>query len=269
MRRKDPPAETHARRAGPFAIPSSHCGLRASASSRRGTHSDVNQDSVFVNAERGVFVLADGLGGRAGGEVASAVAVESIGAALSDALRDLAVESSIETILLNAIRGSDEAVRQRAAEDRTLEGMGATLVAVVCRVNRVYIAHVGDSRGYAIHEGAIRRLTDDHSVVAELMRQGRLSPAGATRHRLRHLVTRYIGDGDVSGADIQVIDWNPNDVLLLCSDGLTVVVPENEIQAIALATIGDAESTSRQLVERAVANGARDDVTVIVIHLPA
>ncbi|HEX2190967.1 MAG TPA: protein phosphatase 2C domain-containing protein, partial [Longimicrobiaceae bacterium] len=215
-----------------------------------------NQDAVVATVlpdGREVVAVADGMGGHAGGEVASTTAL----AALVDALHAGAE-------LPHAFRAADAAVRKAAESDPELDGMGTTLVALLRDGARYWIANVGDSRGYRVSAGGIEQVTRDHSFAEEAVRSGRMSAEEIARSPWKNALTRALGTGDEPEVDVfgPFATGDPHAVLL-CSDGLHGVVVEEAIHASVLAS-GDAASAAERLSALALAGGSRDNVTVAV-----
>jgi len=223
-----------------------------------------NEDSHLRG--RTVFAVADGLGGHQGGEVASAMAVEPLaaldGRAFADA--DQAAEA-----LTAAIRAANQAILQRGRSDPELWGMGTTVTAAAVAHDRVLqLAHVGDSRAYLLRKGApLRQLTTDHTVVAEAVERGLLTREQAAIHPQRGVVTRAVGlDPDVRVDLPEPLELEPGDQVLLCSDGLTEVVDDDQIAGVLAGQVdgGDACGTLIAAANRA---GGPDNVTVVLLRV--
>ena len=219
-----------------------------------------NQDALY--AEGGLFVVADGMGGHRGGEVASQVAVQAMSGAGHGSLESLVA----------ATRLANQAVWEMAADRPELKGMGTTLSAmsVIGDGNPPLLAmvNVGDSRVYRYRDGTLEQLTDDHSYVAELVRRGQIDPAEAAVHPYRNMLTRAIGVGESVEVDRWVIEPAAGDRYLLCSDGLVNEVEDSEIAA----TVGSSDDPSEiagRLIEQANSHGGRDNITVVVIQIDA
>jgi PPM family protein phosphatase len=215
-----------------------------------------NEDASLVDDEHTLFAVADGMGGHRGGEVASHTAIEALRAAFAGgAAMDV------------AIARANDAVLARAAGNDELTGMGTTMTAVtVAGPNQLLIGHVGDSRAYLLRAGEMVRVTDDHSLVEELVREGRLTPEQAEAHPQRAIVTRALGvDADVE-VDTYEIAVAPGDRLLICSDGLTTMVRERDIERFA-RTEADPQRAADLLVAAANDAGGEDNITVIVIDV--
>jgi protein phosphatase len=218
----------------------------------------VNEDSFYARAP--LFAVADGVGGAQAGEVASHLAVQVIeqglperGGSIEERLRDLVEEANAR---INELARSDD---QRA-------GMASTLTVAYVGEHELSVAHVGDSRLYRLRDGAFERLTDDHSLVEELVRQGKLTPQEADEHPQRSIITRALGLEAAVQTDSHTWPARDGDVYLLCSDGLTSMVPEERVGEIlgAAAALPDA---GRALVDAANAAGGRDNITVVLFRL--
>jgi len=223
-----------------------------------------NEDSHLRG--RTVFAVADGLGGHQGGEVASAMAVEPLaaldGRAFADA--DQAAEA-----LTAAIRAANQAILQRGRSDPELWGMGTTVTAAAVAHDRVLqLAHVGDSRAYLLRKGApLRQLTTDHTVVAEAVERGLLTREQAAIHPQRGVVTRAVGlDPDVRVDLPEPLELEPGDQVLLCSDGLTEVVDDDQIAGV-LADQIDGDDACGTLIAAANRAGGPDNVTVVLLRV--
>ncbi len=234
-----------------------------------------NEDAYLLDVERGLFVVADGMGGHAAGEVASRITVESIQEYL--AFRDDEGEStwpfgfnnrySMEGNLLStAIKKANERVIRAVQNRPELKGMGTTVVAALFDAERATLVHVGDSRCYLFRRGELRRLTDDHSWVQEQVNAGILTPEEATCHPLKNVVTRALGGSPNVLPDLLEVSFEAGDSFLLCSDGLTGMMADDEISAI-LASDGLAESRVRALVDLANDRGGVDNITVLLVDI--
>jgi PPM family protein phosphatase len=216
-----------------------------------------NEDNAFVRAP--LFVVADGMGGAQAGEVASALAVEEFQHELPD-------EGSVEERLSNRIREANRRIYDRSRREHEHAGMGTTLTAVYVDDSDLAVAHVGDSRAYIFRDGTLTRLTQDHSLVEELVRQGKLTEEQAAEHPQRSIITRALG----IELDVEVDTWTyparAGDVVLLCSDGLTSMIDEDRITAI-LSSEPSLERASDQLISAANEAGGRDNITVVLFRL--
>lgn len=238
-------------------------GLVVAGRSDVGRLRDSNEDAWFVG--RRVLVVADGLGGHAAGEVASQLAVEQLAALdeRADSSWADAVDSA-RAALRDAVVAGNRAIREAAAADPARAGMGTTVTAAVVVDAQLCLAHVGDSRAYLLREGTLRQLTEDHSHVAELIRAGQITPAQARTHPYRAVITRALGlEDDVAVDTPAPVALAPGDVVLLCSDGLTEPLTDEEIAEV-LAGADDPDRACGALVDAANAAGGPDNVTVVV-----
>lgn len=234
--------------------------LRTGAKTDVGLLRQRNEDS-FV-AEYPLFAVADGLGGHVGGEVASHVALER----LAKATTADGPEDAISERLREAIHQANRAVGERASKEPRLTGMGTTLTAVVVGRDRLHLGHVGDSRAYLLRNGELRALTEDHTLVQRMVREGRLTPEQAGVHPQRSVLTRALGIEDDLEVDQTTVEVTAGDRLLLCSDGLTAMVNDEDIQKILLEQ-EDPQAASNALVEAANAAGGQDNITTIVLDV--
>ncbi len=215
-----------------------------------------NEDSVL--AQPPLFVVADGLGGHEAGEVASSIAVET--------LRDHAPRRPDSKALARAVRAANREVIRAAREGYGRQGMGTTMTAAIVEGSHVAIAHVGDSRAYLLHAGELSRVTEDHSMVADMIRRGQLTDAESRVHPNRSVITRALGTDPNMVADPYEFDAEPGDRLLLCSDGLTSMLEDGAIGE-ALGAYRDPAIAARMLVDAANDAGGHDNVSVIVIDI--
>ena len=155
-------------------------------------------------------------------------------------------------------------MRERAAADPTLNGMGTTAVVAICRDDDLALAHVGDSRAYLLHEGRLRRVTEDHSLVARMVSAGTITPDEARKHHLRNVITRSLGFEGNAEAEVQILEWVRGDLLLLCTDGLTGMAEDDEIERVLAGHGTDVEAGARALIELANAHGGTDNVSAVV-----
>ena len=221
-----------------------------------------NEDSYFCG--RTVFAVADGLGGHQGGEVASAAAVEPL-AALDG--RGFADPGEAAEALAGAIAKANSAILDQASSNPSLWGMGTTVTAAAVAGDHLQLAHVGDSRAYLLRDGSFGQVTTDHTVVGELVRRGRLTPAQAAVHPERSILTRAVGlDSRIPVDTPDPIDLRPGDQVLLCSDGLTEAVPDPQIAEL-LTTNPDGHAACRALIDTANNAGGPDNITLIVIRV--
>ena len=226
-----------------------------------GRRRESNEDAFLVDARTHLYVIADGMGGYAAGEVASRNAVDALKEALIGPFQGTAAVRLQDAVHTANARICDS---QAQADQRQ---MGTTLVAMVVEDERAVIGHVGDSRAYLLRDGELRRLTSDHSWVNEQVKLGLLSDEAAQRHPMRNIVTRALGSRTEATAEVREEGMRPGDVFLLCSDGLNTMVPDTEIEAILLRAGKSPEHACRELVSRANERGGEDNTTVVVVHV--
>jgi protein phosphatase len=219
-----------------------------------------NEDSYL--SSQPVAAVADGMGGHSAGEVASAIAIEEL-AALGDR-GPWENETDATDDLKQAILRANRRIRETAASDRKLNGMGTTLVALLEDGDMVHVANIGDSRGYLLRQGELSQVTVDHSLVQELVDDGRLSPEDAERHPQRSVITRALGIDPEVEFDLFTYKLQVGDRLLLCSDGLSDVVEPAQIRKVLLR-VRNAQRAARELVTVANEQGGPDNITVIVV----
>jgi protein phosphatase len=209
-------------------------------------------------------VVCDGMGGAAGGNIASSNAVAQITHSLHDSYRPGLRPSSVKNILESALSTANSYVYDMALKDPSLAGMGTTCVAAIIIGQTVYVAHVGDSRAYLISKsGSIRRLTKDHSMVQNLIEQGSITQEEAVNYPGKNIITRAIGVDAYVQIDFNIESFNEDDILLLCSDGLTNYLTDEEIAAILIDS--NTFEYSSRLVNTANENGGGDNITAVTI----
>ncbi|HXB14267.1 MAG TPA: Stp1/IreP family PP2C-type Ser/Thr phosphatase [Solirubrobacteraceae bacterium] len=216
-----------------------------------------NEDALLVRSP--LFVVADGMGGAQAGEVASKLAVEAFEKGLPDGREP-------ESALAGLVQVANTRIHELSHANAEQAGMGTTLTAIYVGARDVAIAHVGDSRAYCLRDGRLLRLTDDHSLVDELMRQGRLTPEEAVEHPQRSVITRALGIEGTVDVDTRTFKGRAGDVYLICSDGLTTMVAEERIEQVLVATprLRDA---GEALIAEANRAGGRDNITVVLLRL--
>ena len=222
-----------------------------------GRQREANEDSYFSAAP--LFAVADGMGGAQAGEVASHLAVEAFADAEPASMAP-------EELLRTTIEDANRRIYELAQGDTSRSGMGTTLTAALLRGDEISFGHVGDSRAYVWREGELKQITNDHSLVEELRRQGRLSREQAADHPQRSVITRALGPEPEVEVDTMTFRGRPGDVFLLCSDGLTTMLGDDDLIAI-LRREGGLEKKARWLVRAANDRGGRDNITVVLFSL--
>jgi len=217
-----------------------------------------NEDAFYARAP--LFAVADGMGGAQAGEVASHLAVEVLEQGLPDGA------GSVEERLRERVREANARIMESAQADDARAGMGTTLTVAYVGEDDLTVAHVGDSRLYRLRDGTFERLTDDHSLVEELVRQGKLTPEEADEHPQRSIITRALGAEEGVEADSRTWAGRDGDVYLICSDGLTSMVPEAHVAQV-LAEAPSLAGAGRMLIDAANDAGGRDNITVVLFRL--
>ena len=237
-----------------------------------------NEDSVFADRESGLVVLADGMGGYNAGEVASGIAVSVVSGGLLPELRSGRELTKVDVqtglthaalLLQQQIAAANKGIYEAAQTRPECAGMGTTIVAAVFHGSRVSIGHIGDSRCYRLRGEKFEQLTHDHSLLQEQIDSGQLTPEQAKYSLNKNLVTRALGIEAIVPADIAEYRLEADDLYLLCSDGLTDMVEPTVIHNIVTAKRDDLSKTAVDLVDLANSNGGRDNISVILIRVPA
>ena len=234
--------------------------FETSARSAIGLIRQGNEDSALVSGQ--VIAVADGMGGHAAGEVASRIAVKTL-QSLEPTLTALEIDQdSVEDLLMHSLHSIDEEIALVTDEEIEKRGMGTTLTALLLRENTIALLHVGDSRCYRLRAGTLEQLSNDHTVIQELLDQGAISEAEAAEHPQRSMLTQALrGDGDVTPV-LQMYEVKKGDRYLLCSDGLSGVLTDKEIK-IGLKK-SDKDEAVKFLIDATYINGAPDNVTVLI-----
>ncbi len=233
----------------------------AAAQTDRGRKRPSNEDAFGFSVEHGVYVVCDGMGGAAAGEVASSIAVDEV-------LRQLTVREArvpLPELAERAVCAANNAIFARAQRNRRLAGMGTTLVVLVVEERRVWVLNVGDSRCYRLRKGRLEQLTLDHSLVEEQVRMGRMSESEALRSPLRNVITRALGTQDCVTPDSFEYQAEPGDLFLLCSDGLTRELTDQTIEQILGSDLVLQDQCAR-LVESAKKAGGHDNITCVLVQ---
>jgi PPM family protein phosphatase len=201
-----------------------------------------------------LFAVADGMGGAQAGEIASKLAASAVRSSDPGRLEDL-------------IQEANRRVHQRSVEDATASGMGTTLTVAEIVGERVTIGHVGDSRAYLVRDGRLEQLTEDHSLVGELVRSGKLTPEEAESHPQRSVITRALGTDPDVDVDTFAVEPQPGDLFLLCSDGLTTMVDDRTIERLVEEKRGDLDGLVNALIRAANKGGGEDNITVVAFEI--
>ena len=240
--------------------------MEAFAKSDIGKVRDMNQDSYYISGEESdlkLYVLADGMGGYKGGEIASKLATASVKSYIESNIEGIIKDKDeILKLIKSAMEYANMVVYERSKEDAQLEGMGTTLEVCLIYNNKMYIGHVGDSRIYRISKEYMRKLTTDHSYVEKLVKDGTITKEQAHNHPKKNMLTKALGCTIFVEPDVTVKGFIKDDIILMCSDGLTNMLEEDEIYNIIKQ---DYKLAPQRLVDKANENGGYDNITAIVI----
>lgn len=235
-----------------------------SAKTDVGAFRENNQDAfltgTFVNGDAWAIVC-DGMGGVSGGQIASTLCVEKAASVIKKGYRNRMSVKSVKNLLESAISAANAVVFEESLKDNELKGMGTTIVAAVIVGSIAVIAYVGDSRAYIVND-TITQITKDHSLVQLMIDTGKITPEEAKNHPDKNIITRAVGVENFVDSDIEIIDISPSDKLLLCTDGLSGAVENSDIQSIINEY---REVSAEKLIEKALENGSRDNITAVVV----
>jgi PPM family protein phosphatase len=222
---------------------------------------ELNEDSLYLNEDLGLFIVADGMGGHNAGEVASSLAVTLIGALIEE---QVATAESAPELVRNAVEQANRITLQESIRKPAWSEMGTTVLVALLHSGSVVIAHVGDSRAYMVRDGALEQLTEDHTFVAEWLKEGLITKEEARNHAQRHGLTEALGVTDEVEIEVSVRPWDDTGCLLLCSDGLTDLIEDEEILDI-LTSSTDPALACQRLVDAANGKGGTDNITVVLV----
>ena len=235
----------------------------------RGNIRASNQDAFKINNTLQLWVVADGMGGHAGGGIASQIAVQTIMASVQESTSSMdEVSRQHHTMLQTAMESANIAIRKEAHRRPELAGMGTTAILLWISLFpelQATLVHIGDSRAYLLQQDTITQLSVDHSWVVEQIQQGLMSPEEATNHPMRHALTRALGIEPTITPDIQTISLLPTDRVLLCTDGLTKMMNDQQIFEIISSTSGTREDHCHALIKEANHLGGQDNITVVIV----
>ncbi len=232
-----------------------------------------NEDSFLIDEELQLYVVADGMGGHAGGGTASRIAVETIDRELRHS-RDGGdnpfkgetnlQDSPLPEFLRNSVERACMEIFKAAQDDPRLNGMGTTVISLLVRGNHALFAHVGDSRAYLVRGDLIQQISEDHSLVNEQIKAGMITPEEAKHSRYKNIITRSVGFEEEVQVDVMGLLTEPNDHFILCSDGLANLVDDKEIRE-TIMSVSDLKDAPKRLIEMANERGGDDNITVIVV----
>ena len=240
--------------------------MEAFAKSDIGKARDMNQDYYYISSKQDeiqIFILADGMGGYKGGEVASCLATKTaLSYIQSNFEKTIKEKEEILKLIKSSMEYANMVVYEKSKEDKELEGMGTTLEVCLIYNNKAYIGHVGDSRVYRVRKEFIRKLTRDHSYVEKLVKDGTITEEEAMHHPKKNMLTKALGCTAFVDPDVTVKGFMKDDIILMCSDGLTNMVNEDEIYQLIKQ---DYKVATNKLIEKANENGGYDNITAILI----
>lgn len=249
--------------------------IRYAGSTHVGMKRAHNEDNFFLLAEENLYVVADGMGGHASGEVASQIAVETLANFFVDSSRDKEITwpykedravSFDENRLVIGIKLANRRVYEAAQSDARYRGMGTTIVSLVCGSTGAYVGHVGDSRGYLLRDGKIEQVTEDHSLLNDYLKVHKLTPEEIEHFPHKNVIVRALGMKDTVSVDIQKLQPRSGDLYMLCSDGLSGMLTDPAILEAVGEAGHDLEKSCQNLIARANANGGQDNITVVLIE---
>ena len=237
----------------------------AAAATDRGRKRPSNEDAFGFSVEQGVYLVCDGMGGAAAGEIASSLAVDEMLRLLSRRGPDDKETAPMPLLAEEAIGAANEAIFSRSQNNANLNGMGTTLVGLLVDERRVWAINIGDSRCYRLRNGRLEQITEDHSLVEEQVRLGRMTHSEALRSPLRNVITRALGTQGQVTPDIFELEAEPGDLFLLCSDGLTRELSDELIESILSVDL-PLDALCTRLVEAAKKAGGNDNITCILVR---
>lgn len=241
--------------------------MKVLATSDKGMVRDMNQDYYYISdldAEYYLYILADGMGGYNGGEIASRLAVEATKKYINENISNIEYNrDTLQQLIKETMGYANEIVYKKSQSDINLSEMGTTLEICLIYNNKVYIGHIGDSRIYRIRRNIIRKLTTDHSYVEKLVKDGTITREEAYHHPKKNMLIKALGCEPIIEPDIMVKGFLKEDILLICSDGLTNLIGDKEIYDIVTNNL---ENADKLLIEKANKNGGYDNITSIIIE---
>jgi serine/threonine protein phosphatase PrpC len=249
--------------------------IRYAGSTHVGMKRSHNEDNFFLLAEENLYIVADGMGGHASGEVASQIAVETLANFFIDTSRDREITWPFkedrtltfdENRLVTGIKLANRRVFETAQSDPRYKGMGTTIVTLAAGSTGAFLGHVGDSRGYLVREGAAQQVTEDHSLLNDYLKVHKLTSEEIEHFPHKNVIVRALGMKETVVVDVHRLDPKPGDIYLLCSDGLSGMVPDPSILDALKESGDDLERGCQTLIARANANGGIDNITVVLVQ---
>ena len=235
--------------------------MNACYSSDKGKIKIKNEDSIYCNEKTGLYIIADGLSGHLGGDIASKIAVETVSKKINDEL--LSCNEISQEFITNTLQNTNDQILNEANLNSEYEGMKTTIVMAIVKNDSALISHIGDSRAYLINNN-ITRITKDHSLIEEMIDLGKITREKSENHPMKHVILKVLGQVCTVEPDFKLLTLSEGDSLLLCSDGLTNLVSDDEILRIINET--NSSDTCKKLVQTANAAGGLDNISVILIN---
>ena len=228
-----------------------------------------NEDSIYVSGEdteiKNIFIVADGMGGHSAGEVASSLAIKTFVDSVKESTDNFDDNEDMLDILIESFAKANKTIYSLSLKDETTMGMGTTFTCAYISGNKLIGVHAGDSRIYALEKGVLKQITNDHSFVMEMVKSGKLTAEEARVHPKRNIITRALGTEEKVEADTVIKDITNCSAVLLCSDGLSSMVEDSDIEKI-LNENKDAQKAVEMLIEKANDNGGKDNISVVIIR---
>lgn len=242
--------------------------MKVLATTDKGMVREMNQDYYYISKsydDYNLYILADGMGGYVGGEIASSLAVSSVKDYISNNIKNIEIlnRDTLQKLIKDAMEYANKIVYEKSRTDIDLKEMGTTLEVCLIYNNKVYIGHIGDSRVYRIRKNIIRKLTTDHSYVEKLVKDGTITKEEACHHPEKNMLIKALGCEEHIEPDIFVKGFLKGDILLMCSDGLTNLLTDKEIYEVI---INNLENADKLLIQKANIKGGYDNVTAVVIE---
>ncbi len=249
--------------------------IRYAGNTHVGMKRDHNEDSLYLLPEENIYIVADGMGGHAAGEVASQMAVETVAQFFRETAEDEDMtwpfkmqkdRSYIENRLATSVKLANYRIFETAQNDAKRKGMGTTIVTIFLHDKKVYVGHVGDSRCYRLRKGEYSQITEDHSLLNDYIKMKDLTPEEIENFPHKNVIVRALGMKETVQVDISSLDAHNGDVYLLCSDGLNGMVTDNEMKDILVSSGDDLEQACNRLIQQANQAGGTDNITVVLVQ---
>ncbi|MGE4282620.1 MAG: Stp1/IreP family PP2C-type Ser/Thr phosphatase [Clostridia bacterium] len=244
--------------------------MRIGAFTDKGKARDINEDCFFVsefNLEDvfGYCIVADGMGGHNAGEIASSLAIEEIKKYIKDFYHPDMTDQQVIGIMNDSMSRANKTIYDKSLENQSYNGMGTTAIACIIYDKKIYIAHVGDSRAYLIHESSISQITTDHSMIEELINSGSITREEAQNHPQKNIITRALGGEENIPVDIHIQEYSEGDMIIMCTDGLSNMLTDLEILSV-LKCRNHLQSAVEELISIANDRGGLDNITVVALE---